>query len=188
MAEILLISDVYIKKYTNINGAVDPNLLYPAIYLAQDKYLSPYLGTALYERIKDDILNNTLAGAYQTLVEDYARRVVLWWTMVEAAPTLTYKVDNGTMVQRTSEDSQPVSDVVFKDSLARWQQNAEHYTSLMVDWLCANSSSLPEYSSNTWPQRAPIQIQKGSQSYLFSSGNTASSRTGSGQIRINQIP
>jgi hypothetical protein len=108
--------------------------------------------------------------------------------MVEAAPTLTYKVDNGTMVQRTSEDSQPVSDVVFKDSLARWQQNAEHYTALMVDWLCANSSSLPEYSNNTWPQRAPIQIQKGSQSYLFSSGNTVSSRMNGGNFRINQIP
>lgn len=188
MAEILLISDVYIKKYTNINGAVDPNLLYPSIYLAQDKYLSPYLGTALYEKIKNDILNNTLTGIYQDLVEDYARRVVLWWTMVEAAPTLTYKVDNGTMVQRTSEDSQPVSDTIFKDSLARWQQNAEHYTALMVDWLCANSSSIPEYSSNIWPQRPPVTIQKGSQSYLFSSGNTPSSRSGNGTIRINQIP
>ena len=188
MAEILLISDVYIKKYTNINGAVDPNLLYPSIYLAQDKHLAPYLGTALYEKIKNDIENNTLAGAYQTLVEDYARRVVLWWTMVEAAPTLTYKVDNGTMVQRTSEDSSPVGDTIFKDQLARWQQNAEHYTSLMVDWLCANSSLLPEYSNNQWPQRPPITIQKSSASYIFSSGNTASSRSGFRYRSINQIP
>ena len=188
MAEILIISDVYIKKYTNINGAVDPNLLYPAIYLAQDKHLAPYLGTSLYEKIKDDILNNTLAGAYQDLVEDYARRVVLWWAMVEAAPTLTYKVDNGTMVQRTSEDSQPVGDTIFKDQLARWQQNAEHYTSLMVDWLCANSSLLPEYSNNQWPQRPPITIQKSSASYIFSSGNSASSRTGYRYRSINQIP
>jgi hypothetical protein len=188
MPEILIISDVYVKKYTNINGAVDPNLLYPSIYLAQDKHLAPYLGTSLYEKIKSDIQNNTLAGAYQTLVEDYARRVVLWWSMVEAAPTLTYKVDNGTMVQRTSEDSQPVGDVIFKDQLARWQQNAEHYTGLMVDWLCANSSLLPEYSNNQWPQRPPITLQKGSASYIFSSGNTASSRTGYRYRSINQIP
>ena len=84
MAEILIISDVYVKKYTNINGAVDPNLLYPSMYLAQDKYLAPYLGTSLFEKIKTIFLNNTLAGDYQILVEDYARRVVLWWTMVEA--------------------------------------------------------------------------------------------------------
>jgi len=68
MAEILLISDVYIKKYTNINGAVDPNLLYPSIYLAQDKHLAPYLGTALYEKIKNDIENNTLAGRTKHLL------------------------------------------------------------------------------------------------------------------------
>ena len=41
--EVLFISDVYIKKYTIVNGAVDPNLLYPSVYLAQDKYLAPYL-------------------------------------------------------------------------------------------------------------------------------------------------
>jgi hypothetical protein len=185
--EVLIISDVYIKKYTTVNGAVDPNLLYPSIYLAQDKYLAPYLGTNLFEKIKNDIENNTLSGDYLTLVDDYARRVVMWWTMVEAAPSLTYKVDNGTMVQRTSEDTSPVADVVFKDQLARWQQNAEHYTSLMVDYLCANSSLFPEYSNNVWPQRCPIGIIKGSQNYLFSSGNTASSRT-YGVRRINQIP
>jgi len=187
MAEILLISDVYIKKYTNVNGAVDPNLLYPSIYLAQDKFLAPYLGTNLYEKIKNDVANNTLAGDYLTLVDDYARRVVLWWAMVEAAPALTYKIDNATMVQRTSEDSTPVPDVVFKDQLNKWQQNAEHYTSLMVDYLCANSSLFPEYTNNVWPQRCPIGITKGSNTYLFSSGNTASSRT-YGDRRINQIP
>jgi len=105
MAEVLFINDVYVKKYTTINGAVDPNLLYPSIYLSQDKYLSAYLGTSLYTKLKDDIADNTLSGDYQTLVDDYARRVVLWWTMVEALPSLTYKVDNGTLVQRQSEDS-----------------------------------------------------------------------------------
>ncbi len=38
MAEILFISDVYIKKYTQVNGAVDSQLLYPSVYLAQDKF------------------------------------------------------------------------------------------------------------------------------------------------------
>ena len=61
MAEVLFISDVYIKKYTIVNGAVDPNLLYPSVYLSQDKYLAPYLGDSLFEKLKDDIANNTLA-------------------------------------------------------------------------------------------------------------------------------
>jgi hypothetical protein len=187
MAEVLFISDVYVKKYTNINGAVDPNLLYPAIYLAQDKYLSAYLGTSLYTRLKDDILNDTLTGNYQILVDDYARRVVLWWTMVEAYPTLTYKVDNGTLVQRTSEDSSPVSDVVFKDMLTRAKANAEYYTAVMVDYLCANSSLFPEYSNNVFPQRPPLQLRKGRNAYIFSRGNTATSQD-INDYRLSQLP
>jgi hypothetical protein len=187
MAEVLFISDVYVKKYTTINGAVDPNLLYPSIYLAQDKYLSAYLGTSLYTRLKDDILNDTLTGNYQILVDDYARRLVLWWTMVEALPSLTYKIDNGTLVQRTSEDSSPVSDVIFKDMMTRARTNAEYYTTLMVEYLCANSSLFPEYTNNTWPQRPPLQMRKSSNSYIFSSGNTATSHDVR-DYRISQIP
>lgn len=187
MAEVLFINDVYVKKYTTINGAVDPNLLYPAIYLAQDKYLSAYLGTSLYTKLKDDIAGNTLSGDYQTLVDDYARRVVLWWTMVEALPSLTYKVDNGTLVQRTSEDSSPVTDTVFKDMLNRARANAEYYTALMVDYLCANSSLFPEYSNNVYPQRPPLQMRKGSGSYIFSRGNTATSHDVY-DYRLSQLP
>lgn len=188
MAEVLFISEVYIKKYTQVNGAVDSNILYPSVYLAQDKYLLPYLGTNLYDKLKDDVANNTLSGNYATLMNDYVRRVVLWWTMVEVMPYLTYKLDNGTLVQRTSEDAQPVSDRVFKDMIDRASNNAQHYTGLLVDFLCANSSLFAEYNNNVFPQRAPLQIQKGGNNYIFSHGNTATSRGNYGEVRINQIP
>lgn len=187
MAEVLLINETYIKKYTQINGSVDPNLLYPSIYLAQDKYLMPYLGTNLYEKIKADIVANSLSGLYETLVDDYARRVVLWFTMLEVLPNLSYKVDNGTLVQRQSEDTVAVSDVVMKDMLLRAQNNANFYLGCMVDWLCANSGSIPEYGNNVWPQRSPLAIKKSSFTYIFSSGNTATSKTIYDK-RISQIP
>ena len=188
MAEVLFVNDTYIKKYTQVNGAVDSNLLYPSVYLAQDKYLLPYLGTNLYNKLKDDVANNTLYGNYATLVDDYVRRVVLWWTMVEVLPFLTYKLDNGTLVQRTSEDAQPVTDRVFKDMVDRAIKNAEHYTGLLVDFLCANSSLFPEYLNNTFPQRAPLQVKKPSSEVIFSKGNTATSRTNYGDIRLSQLP
>lgn len=188
MAEVLFISDVYVKKFTHVNGAVDSNLIYPAVYLAQDKYLAPYLGTNLYETLKDKIANNTLSGNYATLVDDYVRRVVLWHTMVELLPFLTYKLDNGTLVQRTSEDAQPVSDRVFKDMLERAASNAQHYTGLMTDYICANSNLFPEYSNNVWPQRSPLLFKKAGGSIIFSSGNTATSRTNYGDIRLSQLP
>jgi len=59
--EVLLIDENYIKKYTWINGSVDPLLLYPAIYLSQDKYAQLYLGTDLYNRIKEDDVRSVTA-------------------------------------------------------------------------------------------------------------------------------
>ena len=68
MAEVLFINENYIKKYTTINGAVDPNLLYPAIYLSQDRWVGPFLGDDLLNKLKSDVANNTVAGNYLILL------------------------------------------------------------------------------------------------------------------------
>jgi hypothetical protein len=146
MAEVLLISENYIKKYTTVNGSVDPNILYPSVYLAQDKWLLPFLGTDLLNKIKDDVANNTIAGNYQILLEDYIQKMLLWWVMVD-------------------------------------------YTTLLVDYLCANSSLFPEYSTATWPDRSPRTDVTNTLNYQFSTGNTSTSfRPTYSRNIINRIP
>lgn len=187
MAEVLFINDTYIKKYTSVNGSVDPNLLYPSILLAQDKYLEVYLGTNLMDKLKSDVENNTLAGNYLVLMDEYVRKCLLWFTMVEVIPYLTYKIDNGTLVQRTSEDTQSIDGGAMKDLISRNQINADYYRKRLVDYLCANSSLFPEYNTNNWPDISPISTQGPSAGYTFSTGNTATSRQG-GYKRLDQIP
>jgi hypothetical protein len=189
MAEVLLISESYVKKYTTINGSLDPNLIYPAVYLAQDKWLLPFLGTDLLDKIKTDVAAGTISGNYQILLEDYIQKSLLWWVMVELTPSLCYRMDNGTLVQRQSEDTTPVSDAVMKDMIDRARQNAEHYTTLLVDYLCANNSLFVEYSQSVWPQRSPRTDVTNTLNYQFSSGNTSISYhpTYSRNI-INRIP
>ena len=189
MAEVLLISENYIKKYTTINGSVDPNLLYPSVYLAQDKWLLPWLGTALLNELKTQVANETILPDYQILLTDYVQKCLLWWVMVEVTPNLCYRMDNGTLVQRQSEDTVPISDVVMKDMIDRARQNAEHYSTLLVDYLCANSDLFPEYSESTWPQRSPRVDVTNSLNYQFSTGNTATSFNPAYSTNIiNRIP
>ena len=107
--EILLINEDYIKKFTPLTDAVDPNLIRPAIYLAQDKYLTNFLGTNLTVKLKADVAGGTLSGDYETLLNEYVLKVVLWWTVVELYPSLLYKHDNGNLVSRQSEDTTPVT-------------------------------------------------------------------------------
>jgi hypothetical protein len=109
--------------------------------------------------------------------------------MVEVTPMLCYRMDNGTLVQRQSEDTIPITDAVMKDMIDRARQNAEHYSSLLVDYLCANSSLFPEYTSAQWPQRSPRVDVTNSLNYQFSSGNTATSfRPAYSQNILNRIP
>lgn len=187
MAEVLFINDQYVKKYTAVNGSVDPNLLYPSIILAQEKFLMPYLGTQLYNKLKDDVAADTLSGDYLVLMEDYVRKVVLWFTMVEVFPYLTYKIDNGSLVQRTMEDASGVDDTTMKDFINRAQSNADFYRSLLVDYLCSKSNLYPEYLTNSFPDRYPIRNGSPMSNYRISSGNTYTSQT-SNPIRLDQLP
>lgn len=176
MAQVLFITPEYLKKNTPLNGSVDDNLILPSVVLAQDKYVSPYLGDDLMNRLKSDVENNTLSGIYATLLVDYVRPCVVWWTMYEMISDLAYKYDNGSIVQRISEDTQPVESNVIEQQRQRFKANADYYCGRLRDYLCQNSSQYPEYSSNTAPERSPIG-KLDMLSWGFSHGNTAMSRT-----------
>lgn len=185
--EVALINVDYIKKFTNVNGSVDDNILKPCITLAQDKWVQPYLGDDLMAKIKTDVAAGNITGNYLTLYQNYVMRCVCWWTLVEAMPSLMYKIDNGTIVQRTSEDTQPISDEVSKDMINKLQGNARYYTQRLVEYLCANSSLFPEYSSNQYPERCPRTDVYGQFNYGISKGNS-SMNVGGYKNRLRYLP
>jgi hypothetical protein len=181
--EILLTTTDYVKKLTNVNESVDDNFLKAAMYIAQDKWVQPYLGDSLMAKLKA----GSLSGIYLTLRDEYVAKCIVWWVMVEVTPTLVYKIDNGTMAQRVSEDSQPVSDQIMKDAVNRARDNAQYYTDRLIDYLSANSASIPEYSDNVWPERPPKFNVKGSTVMVIGGSNSASSQP-SYFKRISQMP
>lgn len=157
MAEVLFINGDYIKRNSQLNGSVDDNYAFPMITLAQDKHLQLYLGTSLFEKLKSDIEGDTLTGAYQTLVNDYVRKVTLWWTLVEWLPKMHVRVDNGGLVIRTSEDSQPITRSDLNREMDSARNNAQFYTERMIAYLCNNTTLFPEYNNNTDDQIRPFK-------------------------------
>lgn len=166
--EILFINEEFLKKYTQLNEAVDTNLIRPAIYLAQDKYITLWLGTNLSNKIKDDISNNTLAGVYETLLNEYIVKPTAWWTMVELYPMLMYKHDNGNLVTRQSENTTAITQGELSSLRDMARENANYYTQMLVDYLCANSGSFPEYSTNTSPEKTPLRVVNRQSQIAFS--------------------
>ena len=166
--EILLINEDVLKKYTPLTDAVDPNLIRPCIYVAQDMYLQNFLGTNLINKIKDDVANDTLSGDYEILLNEYILKLLIWWTMVELYPSLLYKHDNGNLVSRQSEDTTPVTKGEMESLKEKARENARFYTNRMVNYLRFNSSLFPEYTNNTNDNIFPDRNPYGKSSFLIS--------------------
>ena len=139
-AEVLFINADYLKRFTHVNGSVEEAYIQPSVMLAQDKYIQSFLGTDLFNKLKTDIAGSSLAGDYITLMNSHVRRVTLWWTMLELVPRMHVRLDNGGLVIRVSEDSQPITKGDLNRELDLARQNAQFYTDRMIDYLCENSS------------------------------------------------
>ena len=166
--EILLINEDVLKKYTPLTDAVDPNLIRPCIYVAQDMYLQNFLGTNLTNKIKDDVANGTLADQYEILLNEYILKLLIWWTMVELYPSLLYKHDNGNLVSRQSEDTTPVTKGEMESLKEKARENARFYTKRMVDYLRFNTNLFPEYTNNTDNNIFPDMNPYGKSNFLIS--------------------
>lgn len=187
MAYVLLINDQYIKKYTTITDSVEANLANPAIKLAQDKFIESYLGTNLYTKIVSEVADGSISGNYLNLLNDYVKPMLLWRTMVELYPALYVKVQNGSIVLRTSDDTQTLDQSYVNKLVADATNNAQHYTQRFIDYMRYNNSLFPEYNTNTNNQKSPKRDNYSENSMVFSSGNNAisnnSSRTFDGDRR-----
>jgi len=153
--EVLFVNPDYLKRLTNLNGSVEDSYIIPSVIISQDKYLQQYLGTDLLERLKSDVEGDTLTGDYLTLMDDYVRKVVCWWTMVDLVPSLYVKIDNGGLVIRTSENASPISQSDLNREVDRSRENAQFYTQRLISYLCNNSGLFPEYSSNSGSDMSP---------------------------------
>ena len=155
---VLFIDEDYIKRYSTINGSVDPTFLEPRLIIAQDKWIQPILGTNLYQTIKAAIVADNLSANQKTLLEDFIMRATLHWAILEILPSMLYKINNGALSTYNSEDSAPISRSELDRLVEEQRNNAQFYSERLIDYLCANSSLFPEYNTRTSnDQMCPIK-------------------------------
>lgn len=173
--EVLFVNPDYLKRLTNLNGSVEDSYVIPSVIIVQDKIIQQYLGTNLMEALLAHIKAGTLAGNDEILVDDYVRKCVAWWTMVDLIPSLYVKIDNGGLVIRTAENTTPISTADLHREIERARQNAQFYTERLVSYLCQNSSLYPEYSTNSGSDMSPTTetYNQNGMTYSFGQGGDA---------------
>lgn len=173
MNHALFISVEKLVAETPLNGTLDTNLAAPLIKVAQDAEVWPTLGTDLYDKLKADVIADTLTGDYQTLMETYIQPCLVWFSLHAILPHLRVRMVNNALQVMSSEQSSPAEAPEVR-KLADMAKNYGHfYRERLIDHLCHNTSLYPEYNSNTGDDIHPRTRNYTGGLYL---GNTYSTR------------
>ena len=149
MATALFISRTDLVKNSIIDGNTDTDKFIQFIRIAQEIEIQNYLGTDLYNKISADIISGTLTGDYLNLVNDYVQPMLIWWAQVSYLPYAAYQIKNGGVFKHTSENSESVSKSEVDYLVGKARDTAEYYTRRFIDYMSFNSSTFPEYNSNS---------------------------------------
>mgnify|MGYP000621913255 FL=1 len=148
MATALFITRNDLVKYTAVNGNVDTDKFIQFVKISQDIHIQNYLGSDLFDKISDDIINEDLTGDYLSLVDTYIKPMVIHWAMVEYLPFASYTIANKGVYKHSSENS----DTVVKDEIdfliEKSRNLAQYYTDRFISYMSFNQDTYPEYNTN----------------------------------------
>ena len=147
--EVLFVTKEDVVRMTDLNGNTDVDRFLSKVKIAQDLDVQILLGTRLFERIKTDILNDTLADPYLYLLEEKIKPIVIHYSMVQYLPSAPYVVGNKGVYKRTSENGQVVDANELIKMIENERSVAEAYAQRFIDYMSFNQNLYPEYFQNT---------------------------------------
>lgn len=141
MSVALFISEQYIKDNSPINGNVDDKYIRSTIYMCQKVYILPLLGTALYNELNTEINAGSVSADNQTLIEDYLYDTLLYYVLAEGIALFTYKIENKSVVKKTSDNSSPIDSEEVSMLRDMYKDKAEYFAERVTKYLCEYASS-----------------------------------------------
>ena len=149
MAEALLITRDDLVRFTALNGNIDTDTFIQWIKVAQDIHIQQYTGTELLNKIKTDIVNNTLANPYLDLVETYLKPMLIHWAMVEYLPFMAYTMANKVIFKHSSENASNVDKNEVDFLIDKQRYLAQNYTERFIQFMLFSGNTFPEYYTNS---------------------------------------
>lgn len=149
MPEALLITRDDLVRFTATNGNMDTDTFIQWIKVAQDIHIQQYTGTELLNKIKTDIVNNTLANPYTDLVEIYLKPMLIHWAMVEFLPFQAYTIANKGIFKHSSENASNVDKNEVDFLIDKQRYLAQNYTERFIQFMAFSGNTFPEYYTNS---------------------------------------
>jgi hypothetical protein len=141
----LFISVQTIKDRTGLHANVDEKLVLPEIKTAQDMYILPALGSALYNELQAAVVANTFTQLQTTLLDDYLVDCLIYFVMSELPQGLSYQFYNKGLIRKTGENQESPSMQDMIDVANRYRARAEFYKQRLIKYLKQNNALYPNY-------------------------------------------
>ena len=141
----LFISVQNIKDRTGLHANVDEKLVLPEIKTAQDMYILPALGSALYNQLQTAVEGNTYTNDETTLLDDYIADCLVYYVMSELPMGLSYQFYNKGLLRKSGENTENPSMQDMIDVANRYRSRAEFYKQRMIKYLKQNNVLYPNY-------------------------------------------
>jgi hypothetical protein len=141
----LFISVQTIKDRTGLHANVDEKLVLPEIKTAQDMYILPALGSALYNELQTAVVANTFTQLQTTLLDDYLVDCLIYFVMSELPQGLSYQFYNKGLIRKTGENQESPSMQDMIDVANRYRARAEFYKQRLIKYLKQNNALYPNY-------------------------------------------
>jgi hypothetical protein len=138
---ILFISADTIKERSGLHYNVDEKLIKPEIKTAQDMYILPALGSALYDRLQDGINCNNLTCDEKTLLDDYIVDTLVNFVLSELPQGLSFQFYNKGLVRKSSDNTDLPSMQDLLDIANRYKARAEFYKQRLIKYLKEQSAN-----------------------------------------------
>jgi hypothetical protein len=162
---VLLISEVKLKAFTNINKNVDMDVLKAEVQIAQDIDLQTILGTKFYNHLLSQVSStgNTFNANETTLVNDYIQPFLIQTAYFNSMPGIMYRSMNRGIVEGTMENATSVDINTFKYLRTIQKQRSDFYMTRLQDYLLIGrgQNQFPDYvSQSTIDGMIPDRSQK----------------------------
>jgi len=144
--EILFITPQEMTSTTIMGGNVDVDKYVFCISDVQDKVIQELLGTELYDKIIDDIENDTLTGDYLTMFNKFVKPITKFEACADYITISNYNLTNKGLLKSTGENKEivPVEEVEVLSG--RYHSRAQMYVGRFEKWIEKNP--LDEYSTD----------------------------------------
>jgi len=145
----LIISEQYLREFSDINDNLDSKLINNAVWEAQQIYLQRLTGTSLYEYILNEIDANTLSGDYKTLVDEFIQPYLLYAAYWESLDAIYTRPRNNGLLQPTGGENSEKADGTWYNRKRQMVENKmEFFGEKLTNYLIQNESQFPQLNDN----------------------------------------